>query len=107
MLLGLVEEGYVRRRPDPVSYALGPALIDLGDRARQFADVRAAASPLLAELSGATVPPEMAWVSEAIPNLGAIRGPISVRVPIPVLVLAWANSMTLLLYSCTPLTAAE
>jgi DNA-binding IclR family transcriptional regulator len=60
-----VEEGYVRRRPDPVSYALGPALIDLGDRARQIADVRAAAEPVLAQLSEATGCTAMA---------GAVRG---------------------------------
>ena len=65
VLLALVEEGYVRRRADPVSYALGPALIDLGDRARQFADVRAVASPVLAELSSATGCTAMA---------GAVRG---------------------------------
>ena len=77
VLLGLVEEGYVRRRSDPVSYALGPALIDLGDRARQFADVRAAASPVLAELSNATGCTAMA---------GAVRGTDLVvlsAVPVP------------------------
>jgi len=65
VLLALVEEGYVRRRPDPVSYALGPALIDLGDRARQIADVRRAAAPVLAQLSDATGCTAMA---------GAVRG---------------------------------
>lgn len=65
VLLALVEEGYVRRRAEPVSYALGPALIDLGDRARQIADVRGAAAPVLAQLSNATGCTAMA---------GAVRG---------------------------------
>ena len=65
VLLALVEEGYVRRRADPVSYALGPALIELGDRARQIVDVRAAVAPVLAGLSETTGCTAMA---------GAVRG---------------------------------
>jgi DNA-binding IclR family transcriptional regulator len=65
VLLALVDEGYVRRRTDPVSYVLGPALIDLGDSARQIVDVRSAAAPVLAELSDATGCTAM---------VGAVRG---------------------------------
>jgi DNA-binding IclR family transcriptional regulator len=65
VLLALVDEGYVRRRDDPVSYALGPALVELGERAKSSVDLAGAAEPVLAALSRAT---------DCTAMVGAVRG---------------------------------
>jgi DNA-binding IclR family transcriptional regulator len=65
VLLALVDEGYVRRRDDPVSYALGPALVELGEQAKSSVDLAGAAAPVLAALSRAT---------DCTAMVGAVRG---------------------------------
>jgi DNA-binding IclR family transcriptional regulator len=65
VLLALVDEGYVRRRDEPVSYALGPALVELGERAKASVDLAGTAEPVLAALSRAT---------DCTAMVGAIRG---------------------------------
>ena len=65
VLLALVDEGFVRRRARPVSYALGPTLVDLGERARQAVDLTGLAGPVLAELRQVTGCSAM---------VGAVRG---------------------------------
>ncbi len=65
VLLALVDEGYVRRRDEPVSYALGPALVELGERAKASVDLAGAAEPVLAALSRAT---------DCTAMVGAVRG---------------------------------
>ena len=65
VLLALVDEGFVRRRDVPVSYALGPSLVQLGERAQASVDLAGAAGPVLAALSDATGCTAM---------VGAVRG---------------------------------